>query len=95
MTQLANAVGSMAGITGQNAPEFERRGAMLAEIAFCVLAAAKGDDREPGEQINESSLILRQSAVAAQPIFFLFQAFSIFPDEIFCRCRLSDSKPAS
>lgn len=52
MMELANRIGNMAVVSAETAPEFERRGEMLATMAFCVLAAAQGRERDPGEAVN-------------------------------------------
>lgn len=52
MTEFANRIGGMAMMASETGPEFERRGEMLATMAFCVLAYDKGRDMEPGEQLN-------------------------------------------
>jgi hypothetical protein len=52
MMELANRIGNMAVITGETAPEFERRGEYLATMAFCVLAGAQGAPTSPENRPN-------------------------------------------
>lgn len=49
---LANKIGNMAMVTRDAGPEYEKRAEYLAGIAHCVLAAAQGRPKAPGEQLN-------------------------------------------
>jgi len=49
---FANLIGNMAVVTNQAGPEYEKRAAYIGQMAHCMLAAATGRHREPGEPVN-------------------------------------------
>jgi hypothetical protein len=49
---FANKIGNMALVTRDAGPEYAKRAEYLAGMAHCVLAAAQGRPKDPGEQVN-------------------------------------------